>query len=58
MSDKVKKSSDELRKNQLTKVIKETSELLKDGEYAVIEFTVRNGVITNSATRKTDTEWC
>lgn len=58
MSDKVKKSHEELRKEQLTRAIKNLSELLKDGEFGTIEFTVKNGVITNSAIRKTDTEWC
>jgi len=58
MSEKVKKSHEELRKEQLTKATKNLSELLKDGEFGTIEFTVKNGVITNSALRKTDTEWC
>ena len=56
--DRVKISSEELRKEQLTKAIKYIGELLKDGEYATVELTIRNGVITNSAIRKTDTEWC
>ncbi len=56
--DKVKRSAEELRKEQLTKAIKYISELMKDGEYGTVELTIKNGVITNSAVRKTDTEWC
>ena len=58
MSAKVEKNKEELRKEQLTKAIKCVSSLMQDGEYGIIEFTVKNGVITNSAVRKTDTEWC
>lgn len=56
--DKVKRSTEELRKEQLTKAIKYIGELMKDGEYGTVELTIKNGVITNSAVRKTDTEWC
>lgn len=56
--DKIKKNTEELRKEQLTKAIRYISSLLQDGEYGIVEFTVKNGVITNSAVRKTDTEWC
>ena len=56
--DKVKRSAEELRKEQLTKAIKYIGELMKDGEYGTVELTIRNGVITNSAIKKTDTEWC
>lgn len=58
MSDKVKRSAEELRKEQLTKAIKYIGELMKDGEYGTVELTIKNGVITNSAVRRTDTEWC
>ena len=56
--DKVKRSTEELRKEQLTKAIKYIGELMKDGEYGTVELTIKNGVITNSAVRRTDTEWC
>ncbi len=58
MSDKVKKNTEELRKEQLEKATKCVSSILQDGEYGVVEFTIKNGIITNSAVRKTDTEWC
>lgn len=58
MGDKVNKNKEELRKEQLTKAIKYLNDLMQDGEFGVIEFTVKNGVITNSAVRRTDIEWC
>lgn len=58
MGDKVKKNHEELRDEQLKKATDLLQQLLIDGQYGTIEFTVKNGIITNSAKRITETNWC